>query len=245
MKYLHDYWNDPKLTESERYLRDYILNKRYLDKSDDDDNDNDDEEGENVENQDAKSSIKANVENGKVKPLDFVEFSEEEDIIENQEEFERKYNFRYEEPDPEFIKSYPRTMADTMRRKDTKRKEKREEYKKRKEAEKLKKKEEIKRLKNLKKKEIMNKINKIKRVTGTDSLQLDLDDLEEDFDPVKYEKKMQKLFDDKYYQQKDPLLNSDNENDNDKPVFTDDDEEDLKCKIYNILVIKRKILLLL
>jgi protein KRI1 len=225
MKYLHDYWNDPKLTESEKYLRDYILNKRYLDKSDDEDED----ENENEEIDDKKSSTTANVEDGKVKPIDFVEFSEEEDIIENQEEFERKYNFRYEDPDPEFIKSYPRTVADTMRRKDTKRKEKREEYKQRKEAEKLKKKEEIKRLKNLKKKEIMNKINKIKRVTGTDNLQLDLDDLEEDFDPDKYEKKMQKLFDDKYYQQKDPLINSDNENDDDKPVFTDDDEEDLKC----------------
>ncbi len=225
MKYLHDYWNDPKLTEGEKYLRDYILNKRYLDKSDED------EEDDNEKYQDKKSSAITNGEDGKIKPLDFVEFSEEEDIIENQEEFERKYNFRYEDPDPEFIKSYPRTVADTMRRKDTKRKEKREEYKKRKEAEKQKKKEEIKRLKNLKKKEIVNKINKIKRVTGTENLQLDLDDLEEDFDPVKYEQKMQKMFDDKYYQQKDPLINSDNENDDDKPVFTDDDEEDLKCII--------------
>jgi protein KRI1 len=184
MKYLHDYWNDPKLDEGEKFLRDYILNKRYLGKDDDDE-----DEEEEQEQKEAKPKDTLNGEH-QTKAIDYVEFSEEEDIIEKQEEFEHKYNFRFEEPDPEFIKSYPRTVADSMRREKTKRKEKREEYKKRKEAEKQKKKEEIKRLKALKRKEIMGKIEKLKRITGNNELKLSIEDLEKDFDPDEYENKM-------------------------------------------------------
>lgn len=211
IKYLRDYWNDPSLTESDRFLRDFILNKRYLDKEDDEANEELDEK--------AGTSILVSASKSNLKAEDVNELIEDEKALETQEEFERKYNFRFEEPDPEFIKSYPRTLNDSLRRKDTKRKEKREEYKERKEAEKLKKKEEIKRLKNLKKKEIIDKIDKIKQITGNDDLVLNVDDFEKDFDPKEYDRKMEEMFNSNYYAE---------QIDEEKPVFSDDDLSDIE-----------------
>ena len=87
--------------------------------------------------------------------------STDEEEVEKQEEYERKYNFRFEEPDGCDIASYPRKMIDSVRVGDNSRKEKRKEKEKRKLSEKEKKREEIKRLKNLKKQEILEKLNKI------------------------------------------------------------------------------------
>ncbi len=215
MATLHDYWTDPSLPESERFLRDYILNRRYVD--------NEDESGD-----DSEAPAQAADAAAKVEKLDFVEFSDEEKIIENQEEFERKYNFRFEEPDPEFIKSYPRTIVDSARREKTKRREKREEVKKRKELEKVKRREEIKRLKNLKRMEIAAKIDRLRRVSGKKELKLSEEDLEKEFDPDEYERRMQELFDEDWCGPEEVAGEDDNEDD--KPVFTDDEEEDEKCK---------------
>lgn len=77
---------------------------------------------------------------------------------------------RYEEPDKEFIKKYPRTIQESVRPKDKHRKLKNEALKQRKLQEKEMKKQEIERLKALKYKEIQAKLEKIKEVSGNDDI---------------------------------------------------------------------------
>ena len=183
-----DPWDKPDLNDNEKFLRDYILNKRYMEESDD----------ERIPTYD-----------------EIVNVEEEEKELEKEETFERKYNFRYEEPDQEFIKSYPRTIGETVRRKDDRRAQKRQAAKEKKLKQKKKKKEELKELKNLKKKEILDKIDVIKEVTGNMNIGFAPGDIDEDFDPEKYDKMMKKNFNDDYYE---------GDEDDEKPVFDDDEE---------------------
>merc|ERR1712227_1150375 len=135
--------------EGEKFLKDYLLNKRYLDKDSDD----------------------------YVPTYDEIVHDSDEDLSEDernvakQEEFEHKYNFRFEEPDEDFIKRYPRTIKDSLRRDDDKRKKKRKEVEDRKKHE-----------KEMKKEEIMDKLEKLKKITGNEDMDMDEDDIEGDFD---------------------------------------------------------------
>ncbi|KAJ8263996.1 hypothetical protein GJAV_G00143910 [Gymnothorax javanicus] len=194
MKYLRDYWNDPLLDERERFLRDYILNKGYLDE---------DEE-------DRIPSYDEIVQ-------DELQDSEEEgeSFLEQQEDFERKYNFRFEEPDGNEIKTYPRSIATSVRNKDERRKRKREEVKERKRKEKEQRQAQLKQLKNLKRREIIEKLQRLQDLTGNKQLAFSQGDLEGDFDPQEHDRLMQKFFGDEYY----------GEGEEEKPQF--DDEEDL------------------
>lgn len=110
------------------------------------------------------------------------------------ENFNVAYISHYFPTDQDFIKRYPRTIKDSMRQGPNSRKTKRLEVKDRKEREKEKKREEIKQLKALKRKEIMEKLDKLKKIAGSQDLGLNEEDLEEDFDPEKYDKRMKELF---------------------------------------------------
>ncbi|XP_034395849.1 protein KRI1 homolog [Cyclopterus lumpus] len=198
MKYLRDYWNDPKLDERECFLRDYFLNKGYLDEDAEDGNERIPTYEEVVQ--------------------DDVEDSEEEGetFLARQEDFERSYNFRYEEPDAQKIKTYPRSIATSVRSKDDRRKLKRDEVKERKDKEKEQKREHLKQLKNLKRNEIMEKLKKLQELTGNEQLAFNQTDLEGEFDPQQHDQLMQKFFGNEYY----------GGEEEEKPQFDDDELEE-------------------
>lgn len=85
LKPLRDFWSDPNLDPNEKFLRDYVLNNKYIDESRDVEGDL----GYNRVIHDSDDNL-----------------SEDERTIQEQEDYERKYNFRFEEPDQEFIKRY-------------------------------------------------------------------------------------------------------------------------------------------
>ncbi|KAJ6633672.1 Protein KRI1 like, partial [Pseudolycoriella hygida] len=177
LKPLKEYWDNPKLSKDEKFLRDYILSNGY-------------------------SATDKNVipTYDEIVGDDELKLSEDEAELERQAEFEQKFNFRFEEPDAEFIKRYPRTIEQSVRRVDNRRKEKRAEVKERKLQEKKEKMKELEMLNAIRKKEIEEKIQKLKEVTGDEKIQFDDDDLDGDFDPDEHDRKMQKIFNNEYYQ---------------------------------------------
>uniref|UniRef100_A0A0N5B877 Protein KRI1 homolog n=1 Tax=Strongyloides papillosus TaxID=174720 RepID=A0A0N5B877_STREA len=185
---LKQVWMKSDLSESEKFLRDYILEKKY----------------------DVSSDEEVIPTYDEIVNLD--QALEEE---EKMEQFEQKFNYRYEDPDQEFIKQYPRTISDTVRKTNEKRKEQREKYKERKEAEKQQRKEEISRLRSLKKKEIEEKLEKLKEISGKDDINFSIEDLEKDFDPSEYDKKMTELFGN------DEVSENELNEELEKPVFSD------------------------
>eukprot|EP00088_Acartia_fossae_P035338 TRINITY_DN363_c0_g1_i5.p1 TRINITY_DN363_c0_g1~~TRINITY_DN363_c0_g1_i5.p1 ORF type:complete len:786 (-),score=304.83 TRINITY_DN363_c0_g1_i5:285-2642(-) len=195
MSGLKNYWNKKDLDEEEKFLKDFLLNKRYKESDKDD----------FIPTYD--QIVHDSDEN----------LSEDEKKIAEQEEFEHKFNFRFEEPDEEFIKRYPRTIKDSMRQQSEKRKKKRKETEERKKAEKQQKKDELKMLKSLKKKEILEKLDRLKKITGNDEMAIRDEDIDGDFDAAEYDKRMKEIFENF----------DDSKVDTEKPSFSDieDDEQ--------------------
>ncbi|KAK1361914.1 KRR1-interacting protein involved in 40S ribosome biogenesis [Heracleum sosnowskyi] len=202
-KKLDEYFGeDEKLDENAMFLKDYFKNKMWLDKS---------EERKVVE--------------------DEVEVEEDEEEVEKQEDYEREFNFRYEENPGDRVLGHSRVVEGSVRKKTNARKLQRERKEERMAQAEFERKEELKYLKNLKKKEMNEKLKKIREIAGIGDggvCKLDLSDLEEEFDPEEHDKKMKVAFGDDYYEANDADPDFASEGDEDgeieKPDFDKEDE---------------------
>ncbi|KAJ3668999.1 hypothetical protein LUZ60_010949 [Juncus effusus] len=199
---LNAYYQGKELDENEKFLKQYLENQLWKDK-----------------------------QKGKNDPKpDLLEISEEEEEIEKQEKYEAAYNFRHEEEGmTDRVLGHSRVIEGSVRKKDSSRKTQRKSKKERMEKEERERREELKRLKNLKKKEIQEKLDRIRKIAGIenpDLLNLDVKDLEEEFNPDEYDKKMKQVFGSEYYEANDenPDFNSDEESGFEKPDFAKEDE---------------------
>lgn len=215
--------NDDK--KNEDFLLNYILNRGWIDKSAEDPrpvkprltkatlrSKDAAENGNSVEAE--KPANGAEQSYGRDWEAEAAELESEASFDSMADAFETAYNFRFEQgPESLTIPTYSRTPKESARREDNSRKRKREERTARKDEEKRLKMQELSRLKNLKRQEIVDKLKKLREVTGSSSVDLDGLDLEGDFDPDSHDKAMQKAFGDQYYE---------GEDDDEKPSWDDD-----------------------
>ena len=177
-----------ELSAEDKFLREYLMDKKWLKgdeksattlkfKNSGEDDDDDDASGE--DDDDAES---------------------DSELLRRAEEFEHKYNFRFEEPGADQIVSHSRHIEGLVRQKDTRRSDKRREIKERKESEREKLLAEVRRLKNLKRQEIDNKMKQISSIGGVkNTVALSAADLTTEFDPEAHDKAMRQMYGDEYY----------------------------------------------
>ncbi|CAN4080578.1 unnamed protein product [Withania somnifera] len=160
--------------------------------------------------------------------MEGMEFLEDEEEIERQEDYERQFNFRFEENAGDRVWGHSRKVEGSVRKKTNARKLQRDRKEDRIAQAEEERKQELKRLKNLKKKEMKEKLQKIKETAGIGDdgvCLLDVDDLEEEFDPDEYDRKMKNAFGDAYYEADDMDAEFGSDKDElEKPDFDKEDE---------------------
>ncbi|GAA5832203.1 hypothetical protein JCM11251_004278 [Rhodosporidiobolus azoricus] len=187
------------LGNEEAFLRDYILNRGWIDREASPSHIPSYEEivGDSEPKKKSKKT-KSNL-------LEDIAAHDDEDeeFEERADEYETKYNFRFEQEGAADLVTHARDSISSVRKPTTAvsaRARAREAAKQRKEEEKLQRKEEVRRLKALKRKEVEEKLLQLVEAGGAkglEGLEEELD-LEGDWDEKKHEEAMRKVYGEEY-----------------------------------------------
>ncbi|XP_069738541.1 LOW QUALITY PROTEIN: protein KRI1 homolog [Phaenicophaeus curvirostris] len=137
-------------------------------------------------------------------------------FLARQEDFERRFNFRFEEPGAEQVQTFPRRIPTSVRRRDERRKERRERLKEKKKKARLRAHEELKQLKNLRRAALAERLRLLREASGDADLPLPPDLLRGDFDPARHDRAMAECFGEEYYGLEEA----------EKPQFEEEEEEE-------------------
>lgn len=233
MSKVREFWTAGTSDEGERFLRDYIVNQRWKGGSGGralglgGEDGGEDDDGSDVLGEDQLSLAK------RFGDVD----SEDESEVERQDEFEHRYNFRFEEPGGTRLLSHPRSSnVESARRKDMRSAERRKRRAERKSAQREEINAETRRLKMLARQQLSAKVEKLRKVAALERKALDEaraaaadddelaevntfteEDLDGDWDPEAHDRRMAELFGDTFYNK----LRADKK----KPKFEADDDD--------------------
>lgn len=141
----------------------------------------------------------------KVIDLDQIDNEDEQDFDDAVEDFERAYNFRYEDPNSAEIVSYARTQATLRRGKTNSRKRARDKKNALKEQEKHDTEQALQKKKTAKMNKVIDRLAKIKEAVGEEvsdeTIERVFGDslLNDDFDDADWDGKMAEIFNEQYY----------------------------------------------
>ncbi|GAA5870321.1 hypothetical protein JCM16303_001963 [Sporobolomyces ruberrimus] len=198
------------LGDEDDFLRDYILNRGWMDRENDATHIPSYEE---ITGDGTAGPSKSKKKKGKSKLLDDDEAElklnpgahddEDEEFDDEAEDFEHQYNFRYEEAAGSNLVTHARDALSTARKPTAQvsaRARQREAAKQKKEEEKAARKEEVRRLKALKRKQVEEKLLQIVEAAGggAETAKLEDLDLDGDWDEKKHEEEMKRIYGDDY-----------------------------------------------
>ena len=169
------YWTRKDLDKDEMFLRDYVLNKRWLGTGDartkigasgvaggggdDHDDDDDGDDGKNDDSDDRAGHI------GSLAAMAAVDDAEDTKELERQDDFEMAYNFRYEDPNGIQLVTHARDQ-ESVRVEKNKRAEKRARARERKRVEKQAAEEQKIEEKKKRKAEILARVSELSNASG-------------------------------------------------------------------------------